>query len=669
MEVAMFRIRYAPAWAGALLLPALAGIAEAQYPPSRERTTSTVGTRFGDTTAAAPAPAPAPATGRVRQLVCRGVEGLQIATVGNPSPRSANQVAVSLSYRRNPKPAGAAYEQLEPGACSWNITDDPTAPAEPGIVHFDLDPQGAEYIPDPATMAQWLGDPRHYWVFYVDDLSNVSISHGSYGGRFRAQAPDAKPTSRPAAQRRERLRCRGGGGATFARGERKGPNLSAMTLSYQAASSAAGPLGKGLQPGTCAWADRTDAVAEPGRIEFLTARNAQREQEQTGGVVDSSATAAERHPDLRTIPAYMTDPAHFWTFTVSLTNPDSAIRHQAWNPTAPEAPDPPSPGPVATTPSTPSGGDSPYTSNSPSGARTTVSLPGGTPVGDRYTPGAGNTTVTDPRIVFDIRNVQVRTGLEGVTIIFEAAPDLAPVVSVSTSAPEGAEGSQRFSGAAARLVVQGTPTGGRLWRYSAASSTPLARGTRYWFIADAPEGTNSRQNQVTGEFRTLAQRVTVTISEVQIISDGDTDSAGDLWFTARTCPENMFADEDLAGSFQNRLQWSEGRHAVNRELTSRLPSDPDRFRLLIVGIEDDYDIGSAYGSRDPFQVYFSCEGSGDLEPEKTSKAEWNAAVMDLDLTRYPGAKATEQFVRRSQALRNGSTVMFEVRGYVTVTRE
>jgi hypothetical protein len=428
------------------------------------------------------------------------------------------------------------------------------------------------------------------------------------------------------------------------------------------ASTAAGPIGKGLEPGTCAWADRTDAPGEPGRIEFTTARNAQREQERSGAPVDSSATAAERWPDVRSIPAYMTDPAHFWTFGVSLTNPDSALRHGAWIPSAPEAP-------VATTPSTPSGGGSPYTSTSPSGARTTVSLPGGSTVGDRYTPGAGNTTVTDPRIVFDIRNVQVRTGLEGVSIVFEAAPDLAPVVSVSTSAPEGTESSQRFSGAPVGLVVQGTPTGGRHWRYSAASSTPLARGTRYWFIAEAPEGPNSRSNQVTGEFRTLAQRVTVTVSEVQIISDGDTDSAGDLWFTARTCPRNMFVDEDLAGSFQNRLQWSEGRHAVNRELTSRLPSDPDRFRLLIVGIEDDYDIGSAYGSRDPFQVYFSCERGGDLEPEKTSKAEWNAVVMDLDLSRYSGAKATEQFVRRSQPLRNGSTVMFEVRGYVTVTRE
>jgi hypothetical protein len=465
------------------------------------------------------------------------------------------------------------------------------------------------------------------------------------------------------AQRRERLRCRGGGAATFTRGERKGPNLFAMTLSYQVASTAAGPIGKGLDPGTCAWADRTDAPEEPGRIEFITARNAQREQEQSGGLVDSSATAAERWPDVRTIPAYMTDPARFWTFTVSLTNPDSALRHGAWMPTAPNAPDPPLPGPVATTPPV----DDRYTSDSPRGTSTRVSLPGGSTEGDRYDP--GTSTSINPTQVFDIRNVQVTSGLEGVAMRFEAAPNLTPVVSVSTAAPEGAAGSQRFGGQAARLVVQGTPTGGTHWRYSAASNTPLARGSRYWFLAEAPEGPNSRYNQATGEFRTLAQRVTLTITHIDIISDGDAESPGDLWFTVRTCPERVLEDRYLAGNFDHKEEWSEGRHALNREIPSRPPSAPDRFRLLIVGIEDDYDVGSAYGSRDPFNAWFSCEGGGDLEPRKTSKAEWNAAIMDLDLSKYPGTKGGEPFVRRSQPLRNGSTLMFEVRGHITVTRE
>jgi hypothetical protein len=43
--------------------------------------------------------------------------------------------------------------------------------------------------------------------------------------------------------------------------------------------------------------------------------------------------------------------------------------------------------------------------------------------------------------------------------------------------------------------------------------------------------------------------------------------------------------------------------------------------------------------------------------------------MDLDLSKYPGAKGGEQFVRRSLPLRNGSTLAFEVRGYIGVTRE
>jgi hypothetical protein len=55
MEVAMSRVRYVSEWPGALLLLALAGNAEAQYPRTQSRTTSTVGTYFGgDTAAAAP---------------------------------------------------------------------------------------------------------------------------------------------------------------------------------------------------------------------------------------------------------------------------------------------------------------------------------------------------------------------------------------------------------------------------------------------------------------------------------------------------------------------------------------------------------------------------------------------------------------------------------------
>jgi hypothetical protein len=44
-------------------------------------------------------------------------------------------------------------------------------------------------------------------------------------------------------------------------------------------------------------------------------------------------------------------------------------------------------------------------------------------------------------------------------------------------------------------------------------------------------------------------------------------------------------------------------------------------------------------------------------------------MIDFDLTKYLGAKGGEQFHRRSKALRNGATLMFEVRGYIQVTRQ
>jgi hypothetical protein len=355
----------------------------------------------------------------------------------------------------------------------------------------------------------------------------------------------------------------------------------------------------------------------------------------------------------------MTDPAHFWTFNVSLTNPDSALRHAAWIPSAPEAPDPQLPGAVATTPAP----DDPYSSGSPSGQRTRVSLPGGS-TGDPYTPGSGSTS-TDVIQVFDIRNVQVRTGLEGATVIFEAAPNLAPVVSVSTTAPEGAEGSRRFSGPSARLVVQGTPTGGTHWRYTAATGSPLARGTRYWFIAEAPEGPQSRANQVTGEFRTLAQRVTITINEIYVISDSDSDSDGDLVFYTESCPQGLFS-KGLAGVFTSPVQWSEGRHAVNVDIVGSETSDPDRIQLVIVGVDNDDDGVEFGGARKPS---FYCPTGGNFEPGSSDRAEWNGLVMDLDMSKYPGTKGGEPFVRRSSPLRNGSKLAFEVRGYVAVTRE
>jgi hypothetical protein len=400
--------------------------------------------------------------------------------------------------------------------------------------------------------------------------------------------------------------------------------------------------------------DRTSGRQEPGRVTFITAGNAQLRQAQSGSTVDRSPTAAERWPDVHTIPRYLESSAHYWSFTVVLVNPDSAVAHEAWKRSFGEL----------------------LTTRPPGDASRSASLPRQSSVAGTYTPGKGAAT-SQVQTAFDIRNVQVTAGLEGVNIRFEAASNVSPTVQVHTEAPGGVAGAYRFNGTPTALVVSGSPSGA-MSRYVAASNAPLARGTRYWYVISAPAGSVSRANQESGEFRTLAQNITVGITEINVISDGDSDSNGELYFEARSCPD--IVPERIAGSKDQPLDWTEGRHALSAELTSigytnadgilrAGPSVPDRFRLLIAGLEDDDDhVEIGGGTTSPIQMFFSCNSNPDLQPGSNKQIEWNSIAMDFDLTKYPGTEATETFLRRSKPLRDGSTLMFEVRGYIKVER-
>lgn len=152
---------------------------EAQNPASK-RKASAVGTVLSADTPAAPK------MGSVRQLVCRGSAGLHVATEHDPSPRNPRLVAVSIGYPRSSQAVGPQYENLEPGACSWSNGGITGIPPEPGVVHFDIDREGSASVPDPTTLQEYLRDPEHYWVFYVDDVTNFSLSHGPHRGRFWA---------------------------------------------------------------------------------------------------------------------------------------------------------------------------------------------------------------------------------------------------------------------------------------------------------------------------------------------------------------------------------------------------------------------------------------------------------------------------------------------------
>jgi hypothetical protein len=430
-----------------------------------------------------------------------------------------------------------------------------------------------------------------------------------------------------------------------------------MTLKYQAASTAAGPIGKGLQPGTCAWADRTDAVTEPGRIEFTTARNAQREQEQTGGVVDSSATAAERWPDLRTIPAYMTDPAHYWTFNVSLTNPDSALRHGAWVPTAPAAPAPQSPGPVATTPAA----DDPYTSSGPAGQRTGVSLPGGSTTGDRYTPGASTGSDVATATDAPLRLVGVNTILDRFTIQFSGRPNATPTVLYSSTEkpvrepstgrwffPEGVvQGSGTVEGGFRAEVSGGTAQGFRA-PYVAWSRLTPARGTLYHYIITIPAGVDTKEEQLTGEFTTLAQYARVVFTQIGVSSTRNED----LSFRFFAKPEGS---EAVSRDLGPELEWEEGYHVLDGQVLE-LPNAPDRLRVMVWGGDFNGVLGGQL-----FPVY---------DWNRPSK---NGGTSDENIARYEVAigSPTERFLTFPFVIESvsGGNLMFTVHGRVEVTRK
>ena len=168
---------------GALLLLLAAGSAEAQA-----TATMRIPTKYADP----------PKTGVLRLLVCRGRPGLHLT---RRDSSSTGDVAVTLAYNRNPRPSGDNYQHLEAGACSWNPGGDSSLPPEPGQVHFSLVREGSAWVADPRTLTIWLNDPQHYWVFFVDDVTNTSISHGPFRDRFWAGTPRRArpaPPMRPA---------------------------------------------------------------------------------------------------------------------------------------------------------------------------------------------------------------------------------------------------------------------------------------------------------------------------------------------------------------------------------------------------------------------------------------------------------------------------------------
>jgi len=259
--------------------------------------------------------------------------------------------------------------------------------------------------------------------------------------------------------------------------------------------------------------------------------------------------------------------------------------------------------------------------------------------------------------MFDIANVAVTPSLEGVVIKFDAATDSKPTVTVTPVA----------GGAPIQLAVGNYPGSVGMMRYGATNNTKLARNTRYTYAIAASATGNARANNSSGAFKTLNQSVTVAFTEIYLVSDGDADSKGELIFDAQSCPRKLLSPWKLGDLILKPLDWGDGPHRIDQKMTSYGDTVPDRFRVVVFGLEDDNNRAAQGVSSYPNWTSY-CTGSGP-EPGHSSDWEWNSIALDFDLTKYPGAKGGEQFYRRSKPLRNGSTLMFEVRGYIQVTRQ
>ncbi len=142
------------------------------------------------------------------------------------------------------------------------------------------------------------------------------------------------------------IRCRGGRDAFIftpenSRLDSTGATINITLLTFEPGSQAAGPRGEGLKPGQCSWTDRP--MNERFLIRFETPENAQLKEQLHGTPLDTSSTAAERFPDAQTIPAYLKDSNHYWSFfgAKPVNNFFTATAQKFWKPGLGLGPDDP----------------------------------------------------------------------------------------------------------------------------------------------------------------------------------------------------------------------------------------------------------------------------------------------------------------------------------------
>src|SRR5688572_5467786 len=135
-------------------------------------------------------------------------------------------------------------------------------------------------------------------------------------------------------QETSEMRCRGGGFSIDTVGTRTystGETILTLALRFNYTAQWVSsvyisatheiPAHWELGRSSCAWLGTSNGgpyeSAKPAEIRFETPANAQLKQRLHGSEVDTSPTAAERYPDARTIPEYLRNSNHYWTFHIS----------------------------------------------------------------------------------------------------------------------------------------------------------------------------------------------------------------------------------------------------------------------------------------------------------------------------------------------------------------
>jgi len=280
--------------------------------------------------------------------------------------------------------------------------------------------------------------------------------------------------------------------------------------------------------------------------------------------------------------------------------------------------------------------------------------------------------VSTPRF----KGLDVKAEVSRAQISFAAEPGLAPYVELSKTPPTAMkDGCLGFpSGQSLGSWPVPRITEGGLFFLSFDKQTKIEPATKYYYVLNIPEvnvNINSRGNnertQDFGQFTTKRQRVKIIFTRIYVLSDGDSESPGDLYFGFYANPygNGQYQAYKFLGNARKRLSIESGRSIdIYEELV--IDNAPDRLRIMVYGEDDDEGADDIFEDWGPGANY-EFERAG---PGKNQYGEWNFAKAEFDLSedRYQAKKLSVPFNLRSVPLGpNTGDVVFDVNGRIEIT--